>query len=89
MILNSLGENGVVGTLKSRFNSSLPKHILAGIGDDCAMTRLSDEQAQLVNCDMLNEGVHFKRDQISPEELGHKFLGYIGMPGKTLHKVPA
>lgn len=74
MTLNSLGENGFVEVLKSRFNSSLPKNVLAGIGDDCAVTQLSDGLVQLISCDMLNEGTHFELDQTSPEELGYKSL---------------
>lgn len=74
MILHKLGEDGFIRRLQSRFNTNLPNHVLSGIGDDCAVVSLSEQQAQLVTYDMLVEDVHFGVEQTSPRFLGHKSL---------------
>lgn len=74
MTLHELGEDGFVRRLQSRFNANLPNTVLSGIGDDCAVVSISEDQAQLITCDMLVEGIHFRMEQTFPEALGHKSL---------------
>ena len=49
-------------------------NILAGIGDDCAVLRLSPGHEALVTTDFSLEGIHFRRDWHSPEQVGHRCL---------------
>jgi thiamine-monophosphate kinase len=54
------------------------KPIVAGIGDDCAVLRLSGSPGKkldtLVTTDFSLEGIHFRRDWHSPESVGHRCL---------------
>ena len=43
-----------------------------GIGDDCAVLKKNDTEFTLLSCDLLTEGVHFLRNEITPEDLGYK-----------------
>jgi thiamine-monophosphate kinase len=56
----------------------LRKSIVAGIGDDCAVLRLSGSPGKkldtLVTTDFSLEGIHFRRDWQSPESVGHRCL---------------
>src|SRR3984957_8747422 len=59
--------------VKSGRNSSIP----IGIGDDCAVLRLSrgkHETDMLVTTDFSLEGIHFRRDWHPPESIGHRCL---------------
>ena len=48
--------------------------VLAGIGDDCAVLRLSPGHESLVTTDFTLEGIHFRRDWHPPESVGHRCL---------------
>lgn len=48
--------------------------VIKGIGDDCAVIRSSDDKAMLLTTDTLVEGIHFRREFSSPENLGRKTL---------------
>ncbi len=73
MQINNLGEFGFIDRIKkgclNRKNG-----VIAGIGDDCAVFRVSDGMAVLLTTDMLIEDVHFYRDEIPPNLLGRKSL---------------
>lgn len=61
-------------------SSSRPKQgspidaVVTGIGDDCAVLRISPRQEVLVTTDFTLEGIHFRRDWHSPESVGHRCL---------------
>ena len=73
MKINDLGEFGFIDRIKkgclNRKNG-----VIAGIGDDCAVFRVSDGMVVLLTTDMLIEDVHFYRDEIPPNLLGRKSL---------------
>jgi thiamine-monophosphate kinase len=71
MRIAEIGEFGLIARIASR----LPKPgdgVVAGIGDDAAVLRASDNKYLLTSCDIQVENVHFLRDKISPQQLGLK-----------------
>ncbi len=61
--------------LIERLERELPRegrHLLRGIGDDAAVVRARGYAVTSV--DTMVEGVHFRRDQLSPAEIGHRAL---------------
>ncbi|MBN1550246.1 thiamine-phosphate kinase [bacterium] len=73
MKLNDLGEFGLIQRLTKNFKNFNP-HLLLGIGDDCAVEKITDEYMLLVTTDLLIEHVHFVREKIPPRFLGRKSL---------------
>lgn len=73
MKLKEIGEFGFIGRFAHRFDKLIQEGD-TGIGDDCALLSISDTEYHLVSTDLLIEDVHFLKDKISPEELGHKAL---------------
>ncbi len=51
-----------------------PDRVLAGIGDDAAVFKTASGDAFMVTTDLLAEGVHFIKDEISGFDLGRKSL---------------
>lgn len=73
MKLKDLGEFGLIEKIKEQFSSLIPDNI-EGIGDDCAIIHQEGRESLLITTDLLIEGVHFLKKDISPFELGHKSL---------------
>ncbi len=73
MKLHELGEFGLIDRISSHCIVR-QEGVLKGIGDDCAVIDLSQEEALLVTTDVLVERVHFCLPQISPWQLGYKSL---------------
>lgn len=66
--MSSKGEFGFIDFIKERFPS--PDGV-CGIGDDCAVIP-SPPGELLFSTDLLMEGVHFLREESSPEDIGWK-----------------
>ncbi|MFV9690217.1 MAG: thiamine-phosphate kinase [Desulfobacteria bacterium] len=73
MTLSRLGEIGAIRTVQ-RFFPDPPHHVKKGIGDDCAVLEIEGGELLLVTTDMLVEGIHFKAETSSFEDLGWKAL---------------
>ena len=69
MKLSELGEFGLIERIRARFPA--PQGA-TGIGDDCAVLMQQNGLEGLVSTDMLIEGTHFLRDDITPYQLGWK-----------------
>jgi len=72
MNLGDLGEFGLIRRIAPHFHA--PARDVLGIGDDCAVLPKEGDRVTLVTTDLLIENIHFLRDRIAPEELGHKAL---------------
>jgi len=72
MNLGELGEFGLIRRIAPHFQT--PGRGVLGIGDDCAVLPQEGDRFTLVTTDLLIENIHFLRDRISPEDLGHKAL---------------
>lgn len=66
--MSSRGEFGFIDFIQEHFKA--PDGV-TGIGDDCAVLP-ADSDELLVSTDLLMEGVHFLREESSPEDIGWK-----------------
>lgn len=71
--MKEYGEFDFIGDICKMF-ASMPKSGFEGIGDDCAVLPIADDEALLFTSDMLNEGVHFLADKSSAYQIGYKSL---------------
>jgi thiamine-monophosphate kinase len=74
MLLSELGEFGLIDRIRNLV-SPPGDDVIRGIGEDCAVTRLTDGTVQVVTTDTLVEGLDFVvRPGFSFASLGHKAL---------------
>lgn len=66
-------EFGFIDNIANLFGD-IPSNGFEGIGDDCAVLPISQEESLVYTTDLLCEGVHFLRHATSPRDLGHKSL---------------
>ena len=74
MIVRELGEFALLARLQRRLKQADTQAVLRGIGDDCAVLRPADGHDLLVTTDTQEEGVHFRRDWSTPEDIGWRCL---------------
>lgn len=91
MKIDDLGEFGFIKRIQEECVHRKERVVL-GIGDDCAVFRVSGGNVVLLTTDMLIEDIHFRRDLIPPLLLGRKSLAVSlsdiaamgGTPGEAL-----
>jgi thiamine-monophosphate kinase len=71
--ISKLGEFGLIDQVAKLFGTTFNSNV-TGIGDDCAVLPFAGNNSMLVTTDMLIEDRHFKRDRITPRDLGYKSL---------------
>lgn len=71
--LKKLGEFGFIERFANKFDKFIKNDEL-GIGDDCAIIPINSEESYVITTDLLVEDIHFLKEKISPQELGHKAL---------------
>lgn len=64
-------ESDLIEQLESLFAATSPR-VIRGIGDDAAVVRGAGYAVTSV--DAMIDGVHFRREQLAPEEIGHRAL---------------
>src|SRR3990167_9463483 len=72
MRLSALGETGLIQRLAKNFKAG--NDIVKGIGDDCAVIRISKERHLLITIDMLLEDVDFRLKDATAYQIGWKSL---------------
>ena len=72
MKVESLGEFGLIQRLAKQLK--IGAGVIRGIGDDCAVVEGPPMWYHLLTCDMLLDGVHFRRAGTKPESIGWKAL---------------
>lgn len=73
MSLKEFGEFGFIRYIDNAF-STIPQNGIKGIGDDCAVIPIGEEESFVVTTDMLTEGSHFLPGGTPPYDLGWKSL---------------
>jgi thiamine-monophosphate kinase len=77
-VLAVIAEKALIAQIRRIAKRAQHPAIQTGIGDDCAVLRLSSSRGPgndaLVTTDFSLEGVHFRRDWHSPESIGHRCL---------------
>lgn len=68
-----MGEFELIAAIK-QLAEGLPANGFEGIGDDCAVLEIGQDEALVFTTDALCEGVHFLREAISARRLGEKAL---------------
>ena len=73
MKLKDIGEFGFINRI-SPLGNIRPEGVIKGIGDDCAVIQVQDDEYLLVTTDLLLEKVHFLIDWAAPEIIGARAL---------------
>ena len=71
--MRNRGEFGFIEGIREMF-ASLPDNGFEGIGDDCAVLPIGNDEALVFTSDMLNEDIHFRCDISTPYQIGYKSL---------------
>ena len=74
MMVRELGEFALLARLQRRLKQADAPPVVRGIGDDCAVLRPADGHDLLVTTDTQEEGVHFRRDWSTPQDIGWRCL---------------
>jgi thiamine-monophosphate kinase len=69
--LQDIGEFGLIERIVDRASIEGSPVVLVGPGDDCAAVLAADGRV-VVTCDVLVEGIHFRRDWSMPIDVGRK-----------------
>jgi thiamine-monophosphate kinase len=72
MDISALGEFELIARLTAGLTSRTDSGL--GIGDDCAILDLGNDQYLLATCDSQVEGIHFTLQTSTPEQIGRKAL---------------
>ncbi len=72
MDISALGEFELIARLTAGLTLQTDSGL--GIGDDCAILNLGNDQCLLATCDSQVEGIHFTLQTSTPEQIGRKAL---------------
>lgn len=83
-------EFALIRSLSALLPQSKSSGVLIGIGDDCSVTQINDNDVQLVSKDLLVEKIHFDLNYTDFYSLGYKALAVnlsdiAAMGGRPLH----
>lgn len=70
--IREIGENRVVA--RFRRMAGVGEGVVVGPGDDTAVVRIPGDRLALFACDMMVEGIHFRQEWTTPEQIGWKAM---------------
>jgi thiamine-monophosphate kinase len=73
MLAKEIGEFNLIKRMSTILGNPT-RHVIAGIGDDCAVLSPATGRFQLVTTDMLVEDVHFRLSTATPFQIGWKSI---------------
>ncbi|MHB8994233.1 MAG: thiamine-phosphate kinase [Armatimonadota bacterium] len=73
MDLTRLGEFGLIAEISQLVNCN-DADVVLGIGDDCAVVRAGGDTIWAITTDAMIEGRHFRRDWLTPYEIGSRAM---------------
>jgi len=75
MRLSDIGEFGLIERIRKRLDQpDLEAHGMVGIGDDAAVMPVSGEELLVLTTDSMVEDVHFRRNWMTPYDIGWKAM---------------
>lgn len=72
--IRELGENRVVSRFRALASGTLGPDVVVGPGDDAAVITSPGDGLMLLACDMMVEGIHFRKDWAEPRQIGWKAM---------------
>ena len=69
-----MNEDDLIAQIRDRIRDVAADRLLLGIGDDAAVWQPSRNNRSVVTTDALIEGVHFRRDAMTAQQIGHRAL---------------
>jgi len=86
--LGTLGEFGLINRIKAGFETHHQASTLKGIGDDCAVIDLGNDEVMVISTDFLVEGVHFDLSYTPLKHLGYKCVAVNVSDVAAMNAVP-
>ena len=72
--IGDLGEKRLVASFREMAAAAVGDNVVVGSGDDAAVMRAGGERLLLLTCDMMVEGIHFRRQWARPGQIGQKAM---------------
>ncbi len=92
--IGNIGEFALIDRLQQFLQVPSDSHVVKSIGDDCAVLQPSPDAELILTTDSQEEGVHYRLDWSTPEEIGWRCLAVnvsdiAAMAGRPLGAVVA
>ncbi len=72
--LSEIGEFSLIERIKKILPETDNPELLVDIGDDAALIKINDQRALVITCDIQIEDQHFRREYMSPYQIGRRAM---------------